>query len=166
MHRVLAALGRCWRRACPDEAAGDRLLALLVGLAAVLALLPGLDGELVVDDHPIIEKGTVVRSGDPLLALRSAYWDGTKVHNRTVYRPLTILSLLAGWQLWGDNAPAFRATGIVLHALVAVLLFALLRCATARQLGVGRGAAAWAALLFAVHPIHVEAVLSAVNRSE
>jgi tetratricopeptide (TPR) repeat protein len=80
-----------------------------------------------------------------------------------LYRPLAILSIALDGAIWGDAADAYHRTNVVLHALASVVVFAFLRA-------LQRGAPAWpaavGALLFAVHPIHTEAVNSVFNRSE
>lgn len=57
------------------------------------------------------------------------------------------------WQLFGENPLPFHVTQIALHGLVAVSLLRLFRRAQ-----LGPRVALAAALLFAVHPIHVESV--------
>ncbi len=67
--------------------------------------------------------------------------------------PLTWLSLELDASLFGIQARAFHATNLVLHAANVVLLYFVLRGTTR---AVGRSAAV--ALLFAIHPLHVESV--------
>ena len=76
------------------------------------------------------------------------------------YRPLTILAFKAQWVLGGGNPAVYHAMSVALHAITAVAVFWL---ATA----VLPLAAAWiAAALYAVHPVHVEAVANVVGQSE
>lgn len=63
--------------------------------------------------------------------------------------------------LWGDWAPGFHLTSLLLHALAAALA-GLAAFAVARS----RRVAALTGLLFAVHPVHVEAVASFANRKD
>jgi tetratricopeptide (TPR) repeat protein len=80
-----------------------------------------------------------------------------------LYRPLAILSIALDGAVWGDAADAYHRTNVLLHALASVVVLAFLRA-------LQRGASAWpaavGAVLFAVHPIHSEAVDSVFNRSE
>jgi hypothetical protein len=57
------------------------------------------------------------------------------------------------WQLFGRNPVPFHVVNILLHAAASVLALEL-----ARRLGFSRSVAFWGALLFAVHPVHVESV--------
>ena len=76
-----------------------------------------------------------------------------------MWHPLTIMSHMLDWQLFGAWAGGHHAVNVVLHALNAGLLFLLLR----RMTGAG-----WpsfvVALLFAVHPLNVESVAWASQR--
>ena len=79
---------------------------------------------------------------------------------RDLYRPLTSLLLSVEWQLGGGAASSFKAVQVGLYAAsaIAVLILAL-------QLLPFWGAVV-AALFFAVHPVHVEAVALGVNQAE
>lgn len=73
--------------------------------------------------------------------------------NLGMYAPLTWIAYWAGNALSGKEAWGFHALGLALHTLNAVLVFTLLRRLTQRS-----WPAFFAALLFAVHPVQVEAV--------
>jgi len=85
--------------------------------------------------------------------LVSAWW------TNTLYRPLTALTLAANWSASGGAPWLFHVTNALMHAAASVLVFLL-----ARRL-LKHGALA-AGLLFAVHPVHVEAVANVVGRAE
>ena len=77
-----------------------------------------------------------------------------------LYRPLTILAFAVQWTIGGGAPWPFHLTNVLLYVLVTVLLYRL-----ARELM--PTLAAWtAAALFAVHPVHVEAVGNSVGQSE
>ena len=77
-----------------------------------------------------------------------------------LWRPVTQLALSIDWSLGGGDPWVFHLSNIFWNALVVALIARL-----ALRWLVPAGAAA-AALLFAVHPIHVEAVANVVGRSE
>jgi len=77
------------------------------------------------------------------------------------YRPLSTLSLALDYALWGANPFGFHLTNILLHGIVS-LLVALL----AFELLHDRIGALAAGLLFAVHPVHAEAVAYVATRNE
>ena len=76
------------------------------------------------------------------------------------YRPLTMLGFAAEWVAGGGAPAVFHAVNVVLYAVVTVIVFLI-----AREL-LPRWAAWTAAALFAVHPVHVEAVANVVGQAE
>src|SRR5262245_37215080 len=64
-------------------------------------------------------------------------------------------------RLWGTASFGFHLTNLVLHMLAAALVYAAALLWTRTRWG-----AMVAALLFAVHPVHVEAVASFTNRKD
>jgi len=80
--------------------------------------------------------------------------------NKTLYRPLTALTFAANWSLGHGSPHPFHVLNVLLHAATCALVLLLAR----RLLGPGAGLVA--ALLFAVHPVHVEAVANVVGRAE
>jgi tetratricopeptide (TPR) repeat protein len=78
------------------------------------------------------------------------------------YRPLGQVWMVLNHQWFGRTAAGYHATTIAIHALMTLLVYLLAR-RTIRE----KTAAGIAALLFAVHPLHVEAVawISGVSES-
>ncbi|HUN63018.1 MAG TPA: tetratricopeptide repeat protein [Candidatus Sulfotelmatobacter sp.] len=82
-----------------------------------------------------------------------------------LFRPFTYFTLMLNWLVGSDHPFGYHLFNVFLHAAVTLLLYLVLR----RLLdSVSRSEliAFVAALLFAVHPIHTEAVASIVGRSE
>jgi hypothetical protein len=77
-----------------------------------------------------------------------------------LYRPFTVLTYGVDWTLSGGATWWFHAVNVGLHALVTGLVV-LVAAAWLPVLG-----ALGAGLLFAVHPVHVEAVANTVGRAE
>jgi tetratricopeptide (TPR) repeat protein len=83
----------------------------------------------------------------------------------SVFRPVTFATLAGNWAMAGYRPFGYHLVNLLLHAAVTALVLLALR-----QLLEATGG--WelvpfaAALLFAVHPIHTEAVSSIVGRSE
>lgn len=73
---------------------------------------------------------------------------------RAYYRPVVELLLCGLWAGFGTAAPAYRAVLLALHGLSGGLMFGL-----GRVIGLSRSAAACAALLFLLAPIHRETVM-------
>jgi protein O-mannosyl-transferase len=135
------------------------------GIPALLVLVVGIvyansfPGVFIFDDHSIVQNNSLLHPLDLVTILRSDYWGGF-LHSG-LYRPLTILSLGLNRLLFGPEPFGFHLVNVLLHAGVTILLFRMLRV-----WGVTSLAAGSAALLFAVHPLHLEVVDVVVGRSE
>lgn len=70
------------------------------------------------------------------------------------FRPIAILSFAVDWQIWGLNALGYHLTNIILHVLCSWLAYRL-----ALRLTKDAATAGVAALVFAIHPVHSEAVV-------
>lgn len=144
-------------------------MAALVALLLLLALVPGfpgLSGGFIGDDWSIIQLNPSLRSVARLPhVFAEPYWGG--LAQGGLYRPLTIASYACDRLVFGagpDGAPGawgVHLGNLLWHGLATLLLFALLR----RRWAGGTGAF-WAAALFAVHPLHTEAVVHLVGRAD
>ena len=134
-------------------------MAALIALTAVGASLPGVRNQFAQDDVPLVQDDLRVRQlTAPIPILTGTYWPPP--HGEFLYRPLTTATLAIQWALGGGAPIAFRIGSYLLYAATAVALFlfasSLLSPVTAFAV----------ALLFAAHPVHVEAVALAVNQAE
>ena len=82
-----------------------------------------------------------------------------------VFRLFTFAVLALNFLISGEHAFGYHLVNLLLHAAVTVLLYFVLRKLLDRQ-PYGNTAAWVAAILFAVHPIHTEAVSSIIGRAE
>jgi len=82
-----------------------------------------------------------------------------------VFRPVTFATFAANWAAGRGQPFGFHLINLFLHASVTCLLYLLLQDLLASSLQ-GNLVAFAAASLFAVHPIHTEAVSSIVGRAE
>ena len=157
-----ARMARSWRpwRAHRDARAAPRRRDGHVGwfavAVAVVVAAPSLLNGFAYDDLPlVVENARVTTLLPPWEYFTQSYWPAGGL-----YRPLTVWLLALQWKLGGGAPWIFHATNVVLHALVTGLVYLL-----ARRLMAPAWAAA-AAVLFAVHPVHVEAVANVVGISE
>jgi len=124
-------------------------------LAAALAVYAStFSGSFQFDDfNVIVDQGAVHSLG--------AWWD-----SMPGIRPLLKLSYALSWSAGGGSTLAFHAVNIALHAANVVLVWQLLGTLFERM-GVDREgfAALAAALVFALHPAHTEAVTYISGRS-
>ena len=126
---------------------------------AVALYLPTVRYGFVQDDRAIIASNPAAHSvGAALRAFDDPYWP--RETGAGLYRPLTILSYAVDWTVSGGRPGWLHVMNALWHGLATVLLVLLL----ARWLA-PLGASV-AGLVFAWHPVHVEAVASLVGRAE
>ena len=132
---------------------------LVVALLSVIVYANSLGNGFAYDDTGIILANPVVQEGGFEEALSHSYWPQAS-SGSGLFRPLTTLSFQWEWARWGDNPMPFHALNVLLHALNSVLVLLL----------AWRLLPAWPALfagvLFAVHPVHTEAVANIAGRGE
>ncbi|HEX9149812.1 MAG TPA: hypothetical protein VF958_11680, partial [Thermoanaerobaculia bacterium] len=146
-------LGR--RRLLPDARA-----ALLI-VACVVCYANGLTGDFTYDDKAIVRDNPRLRAPAGLVSIFTTSYFGGPRGQGTGYRPILLVTYAIQRWLHGGAVFGFHVVNLALHVIVTLLLARLLA-----QLGVPDTVAFGAALLFAVHPIHVEAVTSLVGRGE
>lgn len=132
--------------------------AVAAALAALLVYAVTLGGTYVYDDVGVVQSDTRLMPPIQWGKLWTQAYSPLALDN--LYRPLVTMSYAVQWWLTGDRPWAFHAVNWLLHAAVAAAVAELCRrCAS-------QTAAYIAGLLFAVHPIHVEAVANIVGRAE
>jgi Tfp pilus assembly protein PilF len=132
-------------------------IGLLLGIA-LLVYANGLVNGFTYDDEGYILRSHAVQSGS-----LGEMFQPTKGNN--IFRPLTFATFALNWAVGGAQPFGYHLVNLLLHAAVTLLLYLVLRVLLV-QLKNGELVAFAAAVLFAVHPIHTEAVTSIVGRSE
>jgi protein O-mannosyl-transferase len=136
----------------------SRWLGFLLFLFTVAIFFPACRNEFVNWDDPIyVTKNSHVAAGLTADSIQYAW----TTFDSANWIPLTWLSYELDATLFGVNPMAFHATNVCLHAVNVWLLFLLLRGMTG---AIGRSAVV--ALLFAVHPLHVESVAWVSERKD
>src|SRR5262245_23229460 len=133
------------------------LSVVAIAVAAIAAHATTLTGDFVVDDRVLIVGNEAVRSAAEVPGyFARGMWPRSEigVPDTALYRPFVLLTFFLAYQAAGLLPVAFHAVNIALHAANAVLVLLLLR----RLAGASEGAAVVGALVFAVHPVHVESV--------
>ncbi|KAK7878893.1 hypothetical protein WMY93_030827 [Mugilogobius chulae] len=147
-------LPRLGLRVRPGE---EALCCAVLCVLCVLCYGNSLHGELVHDDVWAIVNNPDVRSSSSLRDVFSDDFWGKRMKDNTShksYRPLCVLSFRLNVWLGGMTPLYFHLVNLALHALVCCLLLATCR----RCVFSDSRSAFVAALLFAVHPVHTEAV--------
>ena len=136
----------------------ERLRVWLLLAVAALAYGNTLANGFTLDDH-----GYILRNATVTQFSARGLFEPNRANN--VLRPVTFATLALNWAAGGDRPFGYHLLNVLFHAAVTLLLYLLLR--KLLESDSGGATVAWvAALLFAAHPIHSEAVASIVGRSE
>uniref|UniRef100_A0A673HQ94 dolichyl-phosphate-mannose--protein mannosyltransferase n=1 Tax=Sinocyclocheilus rhinocerous TaxID=307959 RepID=A0A673HQ94_9TELE len=117
----------------------------------------------VFDDVSAILDNKDLRPTTPLQNLfLNDFWGTPMSEERShkSYRPLTVLTFRLNYLFSELSSSSYHLLNVVLHAVVCVLFLHFCRLLLDRRTSL------IAALLFAVHPIHTEAVTGVVGRAE
>ena len=120
-------------------------LGIFLIVATLVVYWPALHGGFIWDDDDHISTNATLRS-------LSGLWDiWFKPGATCQYYPLTFTWFWAGYQLWGLNPLGYHLLNVVMHGVVAVLLWQVLARLKVRG--------AWlAGAIFALHPVCVMSV--------
>jgi tetratricopeptide (TPR) repeat protein len=138
----------------PALTAADAAFAALVLCATVLAYLPALTGGFIWNDSDYVTRPA-------LRSLGGLHRIWTEAGAAEQYYPLLHSAFWVEHRLWGDNPLGYHAFTVLLHGASAVLFALVLRRLFSGAPAASRPPAGteWlAALLFALHPVHVESV--------
>ena len=132
---------------------GAIVTAVLALVTYVLALRNG----FAFDDVVLIPNDARVVNAQIKVLLTTPYWNDAAL---SLYRPLTSLTFALDWFVAQGSAVWFHFTNIVWHMAASTLVYVFL----SRYFSVA--AALLGGAIFAVHPVHVEAVANIVGRGE
>ena len=131
-----------------------RLLPFLVlGACVILAYSNVYHNSFLYDDESLILHNRYIRDWGNILTLFKTTIIAGADGLCNYYRPLQTLAYLICYRLAGISLPAFHAVNILFHAVNACLMYLL-----GRRLGFAAAPVFAASLLWAVHPIHTEAI--------
>jgi tetratricopeptide (TPR) repeat protein len=153
----------------PDAAGRPWARALAPGIVLLLSLLayaPTLGNGLAFDDAVVIGENQLIKALHHVpQMLTTNYWAGIEqpdlVSLTHLYRPLVIISFALNYAVGGLKPLGYHAVNILLHAGVSLAVYGV-----GRHLFLSRLGATMAGALFAVHPLHTEAVAGIVGRAE
>ena len=139
--------------ACRHPAA---LPALAIALLIVASYAPLFSADYIWDDKIFQEEAACVQAP---LGVIDIWLNPRCIKNEAHYWPLVYSSFWLEYQLWGFNPLGSRVVNLLAHLCVCLLLWRLLMRL--------RLPGAWvAAAVFALHPVHVEAVAWAIARKD
>lgn len=139
----------------------SRAAYLVVGFLAVVVYLNALPNDFAYDDHHIVAVNENIHQVSTWFeAFVTPYWPGAYGRELGLWRPVTTLSFGVQWVLGGGDPLLFHMVNVLAHLVVSVVILALFIELLSLP------AAFAGAALFAVHPVHVEAVANVVGYSE
>lgn len=119
-------------------------------LITIIAFLPVVQHDFLNwDDPAYVLKNPLIRD----ISFPGIQKMFTTGHVVSTYAPLVLLSWGIDYALWGLNPQMFHVTNLILHVVVVFLIFYF-----TKQLSKNVKVAFITALLFGIHPMHVEAV--------
>ncbi|MBN1788375.1 MAG: tetratricopeptide repeat protein [Sedimentisphaerales bacterium] len=102
-----------------------------------------------LDDFKYVRSNPDIHSGITFEAVKWVFTTGYMAN----WHPVTWLSHMLDWRLFGSNPGAHHITNLIFHIANTLLLFVVLK-----QMTSALWPSAFAAALFALHPLHVESV--------
>jgi tetratricopeptide (TPR) repeat protein len=129
------------------------ILMPLLGLVTFVVYSGSLSFDFVWDDWPQIVNSPIIRSWNNLpRAFGSDLWYHVARH-QVYYRPMFVAWSMLNFTLFGLRPWGWHLGAVLLHVGAVLSVFVL-----TRRLGIEYWTAALAALVFALHPIHIEPV--------
>ena len=132
-------------------------ISFFIILITLIVYLPALQNDFVnFDDNLYVYENQEIQSIDSKLL----YW----IPSVIIWHPITMLSLAIDYAAWGLNPLGYHLTNILLHTfntfLVFIMAIQLIGCGIVKNRLEKKilVAAAVTALLFGIHPLHVESV--------
>lgn len=132
---------------------------IIIGCLVLLTLAVYWDvqcfGFINYDDHIYVTKNFQIQAGITFDGIIEIFSDISTSN----WHPLTMLSHMLDWELFGENAGGHHWTNLIFHICNTILLFLLLNRMTGAIWRSG-----FVAALFAIHPINVESVAWVAER--
>ncbi len=110
-------------------------------------------GFITFDDNTYVYENAYVQSGLNANSIGQAFSSDELVEKSGNWHPVTWLSLMLDYSMFGLNPSGYHLTNLLFHVMNTLLLFLILRRMTKSL-----WQSAFVACLFAIHPLHVESV--------
>lgn len=137
------------------------LVCAIIFIVAFLVYSGTLRGDFIWDDEYLILNNSQIKSFTHFPNVFKTYVGYGSENINNFYRPVQEISNMVDWFLWGEYPFGFHLTNVVLHSLVSALVFIFLLLISRNIMASGL-----AALLWAVHPVHTEAVAYIAGRAD
>ena len=122
------------------------IIVILIIVLSLISYINVFDNEFVWDDHDFILDNADIKSFSNIPSFFTEDVDG-------LYRPLRTVHYAVAYSVFRKNEFGYHLNSVFFHVLISVLVFFIIKKIVNKK-----GIALVAALIFAVHPIHVERV--------
>ncbi len=144
----------------------NRRPALMICLALTIITLAGFwqvqdCGFINFDDDVYVYENAYVQAGLTWDSVKAAFYSEALVEKSGNWFPVTWLSLMLDYQIFGLHPRGFHLTNLFFHVVSTLFLFLILRRMTKTL-----WPSAFVACLFAIHPLHVESVAWIAERKD
>ncbi len=142
----------------------NKIISLSVILIISLVLFVyfnSLTGKFLWDDDVLVNDNVYIRNWSALKKIFTKDIGAGGAKEFHAYRPIQIFTYLVDYSLWRLNVKGYHLTNILLHILVTLAIYSLLNI-----LYGDRFISLLTSVLFAVHPIHTEAVAYISGRAD
>ena len=118
-------------------------------------------GFINLDDNIYVYENAYVQSGMNANSIGQAFSFSSELAKVGHWHPVTWLSLMLDYQIFGLNPQGFHLMNLLFHVMNTTLLFLILHRMTKKL-----WPSAFVAALFAIHPLHVESVAWITERKD
>src|SRR3972149_7750799 len=145
---------------------------IITGITAFIVYANSLGNDFVFDDESVV-------LGDPTITTISnipKYFTGDQGFHKVIgryYRPVVSTSYAIDYYIWKYNAFGFHFTNVLIHVINSLLFLKLLllifkpaQQASQKKNVINQYTILFGALIFAIHPIHTEAVAWVSGRTD
>jgi len=129
---------------------------LIIIVISYIVFYNSLYNEFVFDDESVIVNNASIQNTDNIVK----YFSGEEGFHKVIgkyYRPIVSASYAVDFSIWGLDPYGFHMTNLIIHIIASLLLFKILSFLFSRY-KYRNIFSLFGALIFAVHPIHTEAV--------
>jgi len=142
-----------------DKEAKKQVHMLLIIFLGFFVYANSTNGRFIWDDNALVKDNVNIRS---LSNIGNFFInDSTNIAKPVFYRPLQLITYAADYSVWKLNYRGYHLTNILLHILMALLLYWLMGIFYNDAL-----IALLASMFFIAHPVHTEAVAYISGRSD
>lgn len=139
-------------------------LYIFLAVLAIGVYINCIGNDFVFDDESVVVGNQAIQSLENIPKFFTAQEGFHKVIGK-YYRPLVLITYSFDYALWELKPAGFHFTNIVFHLIATLLLFRILLYLS-EQYENGKAGAFLGAVIFAVHPIHTEAVSWVSGRTD